>query len=231
MWVLLEVKTYLMYSCCMEYRPNVWFSPGKILVHYFDKEKLVGSKLKTSQEYKIIREAYAVALALLGIQKLQGIEYWMQLVDPKESTPDIRTARLEQDTNMLNVHDIEVVTLEEHSSESVEDFLKRTKLSAKKKYPKNTAILCYIERNLYIKSQKEIVDDLSVTKKENDVWILGQIAFTSNTYQLALVNPSAGPVIHFNLDEERWKPAIHLMMTRRSLKRRIWRTDEKCRPF
>jgi len=75
----------------MNFDPNIWFPSRNILYYYALREKELGDDIKKSK-YKVLREARSVALFLLGVMKLRGRDYWLQLVDPKERTPDIRTA-------------------------------------------------------------------------------------------------------------------------------------------
>lgn len=101
-------------------------SPRNILYHYARKEQELGNELKTGK-YKVIRESRSVALMLLGIMKIQERDYWLQLVNPKEQTPDIRTATKEKrpgKSDWLYTQDVEVVTLNSFSNVDVDDFIK-----------------------------------------------------------------------------------------------------------
>ncbi len=216
----------------MEYRKNIWFSPRKILARYEEKKKELGSKIESSK-FKILNEAKSVAIMLLGIQKIQSREYWLQLVDPKEQTPDIRTAtHLKELSNFpLTYQDVEVVTLEKHSNEDIESFLKRTKLSESKSYQEDTIILCVVNKNIQTKSWKEISKSLGQIKNNVVVYILGRTDPIDPKYQIACVYPSFTHAIKFDVQEEVLKPARDTMQFKRSTKRSEQKSTENFEPF
>ncbi len=217
----------------MEYRRDIWFSPRKILLRYDQKMQEIGEILKTGSQYKIIREARSVALMLLGIEKLQEREYWLQLVDSKlEQTPDIRTATHMVETDRrLAYQDVEVITLESHSKEDVDDFLKKTKLSAKKSYQKSTIILCHIDKNTSTKSWREISSNLSNIGKDYDIYLLGRTDPVALKYQLARVYPKFDGIVIFDALEEAINKARDTMKFIRSTEIKEWKSDVKSEPF
>jgi hypothetical protein len=216
----------------MSYRKDVWFSPRKILLRYAQLEQRVGEEIKTASQYKTIREARAVAIMLLGIQKIQNREYWLQLVDPAEGTPDIRTATLVETDNRLAYQDVEVVTLELHTQEDVDDFLKRTKLSAEKAYQDSTIILCNIDKNVATKAWQKISSALSGTNKKYEVYLLGRTAPAEMKYQLARIYPKLDGVVSFDAMEEAKKKVRDTMRFIRGTKRQEGREEnEKHEPF
>lgn len=190
----------------MDYLTNIWFSPRKILLRYSQLEQDIGKGLKTDSKYKVIREARSVAIMLLGIEKTQNRNYWLKLVNPKEGAPDIQTSTIMTETdNRLAYQDVEVVTLESHSSEDVDDFLKRTKLSAKKAYQEGTIILCHIDNNITTKPWKEISENLSKLNTKYQIYLLGRIDSKKIEYQLARISPSLDNAIIFDATEEAYK--------------------------
>ena len=219
----------------MDYLPNIWFSPRKILLRFAQKEQEVGEKIKTASEYKTIREARIVAIMLLGIEKLYKREYWLRLVDPKESTPDIKTATQVSETdNRLAYQDVEVVTLESHSPEDVDDFLKRTKLSAKKNYEERTIILCEINKNTQTKPWQEISEALAIVDKKYDVYLLGRNDPVAMKYQLARIYPKLDEIIKFDAMEEAYdtnkkvRDTMHFIL---GTQRKEWEEEQNYEPF
>src|SRR5258708_331690 len=74
---------------------NIYFSSAKILGDYFVLSAEEKAQYKP-QDRQTIEEAFQAAIWISGIMKLHQREYWMQLVDPQEKTPDIRTIVLEK---------------------------------------------------------------------------------------------------------------------------------------
>jgi hypothetical protein len=168
---------------------EIWYPPANILYH--GDRKLRGQIDNALR--KQIHEMMSTAIMVVGLNKLHGENYRLQQVDPSEQTPDVRTMRVvpqEGSFNLLEVQEIEVVTLEGHSDESVDDFLKRTKLNSKKAYPSTTTILCHINKNL--KGSKPWLDVHEALKEvgiNNDVFILARMHPTNHQYQLVKVHP------------------------------------------
>lgn len=188
----------------MEFVTNddLWFSPINVLYHYARLESLyVDQNLKITRDLRKAREAYLVAIMLLGIIKSQKREYWMQITKDSEGTPDIRTARflIEKDkTTMLEVQEVEVVELEKHSSDDVVTFLHKTKLSCKKAYPLTTTVLCYISKQTRLPSMKDIYDKLSFLNISNPVIIMGKIHQNRHVYRMCQVNPIIDLLVDFD---------------------------------
>lgn len=189
----------------MLYRPDIWFSPKIVLARYAKKEKELGKAIKKHPDYKQIREARSVAIMLLGMIKKQEVPYWIQMVNPKERTPDIRTMRLLErpgKSDWMEVQDVEVVTLNKFTDEAIDVFLKRTKLSIKKAYPAKTTVLCHIDRNIKTKPWREIHSSLERIKTKNDTFLLGRVDPERQIYQLARIHPSLDMLTTYDAVEE-----------------------------
>lgn len=189
----------------MLYRPDIWFSPRIILSRYARKEKELGKAIKKHPDYKQMREARSVAIMLLGMIKKQGIFYWIQMVNPKERTPDIRTMRLLKrpgKSDWMELEDVEVVTLTEFTDEAIDVFLKRTKLSAKKVYPAKTTVLCHIDRDIKTKPWREIHSLLEKVKAKNDTFFLAKVDPERQIYQLARIHPKLDMLITYDATKE-----------------------------
>ncbi|MGH7196382.1 MAG: hypothetical protein ACREGJ_01290 [Candidatus Saccharimonadales bacterium] len=156
----------------------------------------------SSEMRDAINESRATAIACLGFNKLMDNEFRLQLVDPKQQSPDIRVAyevpapEGSKHDEWLNYWDIEIVTLDEHSPEqNVDDFLKRTKFAATKAYDKETIILCYINKDIvHGKLWKDVNKELAKLTPQNNtthscwrVHILQSLPITWHAYILALI--------------------------------------------
>src|SRR3990167_5812505 len=99
--------------------------------------------------------------------------------------------------------DIEVVTLEGHSSEQPDDFIKKTKFKASKSYDAKTAILCYINKDVRNgKLWRDVSTGLQSLSAPNDIFLLGKAYPNKPIYQIARVNPGFDSVLEFNVMEE-----------------------------
>jgi hypothetical protein len=211
---------------------NIWFSPRKILLRYAQKEQEVGEEIKVSSKYKSIREARAVALLLFGVGKIKNRQYWLQLVGQKEQTPDIRVATYMSEVNSeLRVFDIEVVTLESHSFEDVDTFLKRTKLSTNKYYPESTIFFCNIDKEIQTKPWLEISREIIKAGVKNDLYVIGRTDPDKLKYQLARLNPHFDNIVKFDVMEEAKKDAIDVMRFYRSSKPTVTKEKLIFEPF
>lgn len=177
----------------------------------------------------------SAAVMIIGINKITSENYRLQLVDPQEQTPDVRTMRLIEEndrTNTLDVQEVEVVTLEKNSPENVDTFLKRTKLSGKKAYPKTTIILCHIDKTMQNnKSWYDIHQSLKGVSLSNDVYVLARIDPKKQVYHLVKVHPDL-ELVEFDIREELFsRPKQKVLKMGRGANPAIKPTDEIHIPF
>lgn len=209
----------------------LWYPPVNILYH--GNRKLPGET--DSQKIKQINETMSAAVMVVGINKITGESYYLQTVEPEEQTPDVRTMRIvkkESEPNLLEVQEVEVVTLERNSAEEVDDFLKRTKLSGKKSYPQTTAILCHINKNVEkSKSWHDVFVSLKDIPIPNDVYILARIDPKRQKYHLVKVHPVLEFVEYDVMEELLQQPKQKVMKMRRGSDTAISPTDETHIPF
>ena len=199
----------------MIYDPLVWFNPAYMIHSGIEaKKQLENDGLKiTGDVRKAIEESFCTSVMALGVNSLQNLQLRVQLVDPKEQSPDIRVMHelpmpeSDKFDEKAEYWDVEVVTLGEYSHEQPDDFLKNTKLKATKAYDKETIILCYINKN--VKNSKvwsDVSVELSKLSSQNNVFLLGKAHPTKAIYQIARVNPTFDSILEFNVMEEAKKP-------------------------
>ncbi|HQU08212.1 MAG: hypothetical protein B7X04_04360 [Parcubacteria group bacterium 21-54-25] len=222
----------------MEYRKDIWFSPRWVLACFYRRRGELGKDFQKHLDFKAMKEAWIVSVMMLGMMKRLGRGGWVQLVDQrKEATPDVRTGFLMNgpgESGKFRYQDVEVVTLTSHSTEPVEEFLKRTKLSRKKAYQADTIILCYVDKDLQTKKWTEIQQDLAATNASYDVYLLGRTDKDKHNYQLARVHPGLDQAVRFDIEEEIKKDygfKNTLRLGARSMKPSMTTTDEHYRPF
>ena len=196
----------------MIYDPYVWFTPMYMLkcIHdTYEHYKSSGEKI-SSEMQKALNEAWVTAIACFGFNAQLHNEFRLQLVSPKEQSPDTRVLYqlpvpkdYKYESNGA-YWDIEVVTLDEHSPEKyVDDFLLRTKLASTKSYDHKTIILCFINKKIVGgKVWREVQKELSKIEHKNSVFLLGSPkpppAFK---YVFARVHPSLDSFNEIDLKE------------------------------
>jgi hypothetical protein len=100
---------------------------------------------------KAIGEGRAGAIFALGLADALSAETWMRLVHPREGAPDIRVMYMDntgpKGSNKMNVLEVEVTTYTKDSTDSLGDFLFRTKLDpSKHAYSASTVIVGFVQR-------------------------------------------------------------------------------------
>lgn len=184
----------------------IWYPPLNVAYHFQVLKDRLTDEERQGKDFRKAEEMFAVALMLAGIQKIQDRKYWMQLVGDAEGSPDVRTGAFVPPTTTaaedFSVQDVEVVTYDEHSSDPLVDFLKRTKLSKTSGYDELTTILCHIRRGTRLPPMHELRDELAVAGSKCPVMILGKVSSTEEIYKVVQVNPAIDLISEFDLIKE-----------------------------
>lgn len=182
----------------------IWYAPLNVIFHFKKHEN--SASFKNHKHFKKAEEAFFVATMLVGIMAIQERNYWMQIVGDDEGSPDIRTGNYKNPRGTRNnpwtTQEVEVVTFEDHSNESLLEFLKRTKLSQKKAYDPFTTILCRIKKDVHIPPLKTLVAELMKENYQSPIIILGKTSRDQETYKIAPINPQLDLVMEFDLAKE-----------------------------
>jgi hypothetical protein len=155
---------------------------------------------------KKVEEMWAVAVMLVGIQESEKKQYWMQPVADSEGTPDVRTiTRIERTDDRApdyTYQDVEVVTYTVASStETLPEFLLRTKLAPDKAYDDLTTILIWAKDAVKCPPNAEWLAILKSVRQRTPVMLLGKMHSTDPIYSLVQVHPVCKPIMNFNLPE------------------------------
>jgi hypothetical protein len=184
---------------------KIWFSPVNVIYH-FKKLEIEGKIAPGQKHYKKCCEAFIAAISLVGIIKMLEREFWMQIVDDSEGSPDVRTGCYDKKIrdNDFAIVDVEVVTYDANSSESLVDFLLRTKLSASKGYDNLTTILCHINKITSIPSAEELNKQIIARnpKIKPHVVIIGKTDPVKEIYRMVQIYPDVDLDITFDLMAE-----------------------------
>lgn len=182
----------------------IWFSPLNVIHHGNLLKKTIPKEELKSKKFRKVIEACTVAQMLVGIMVKENKEYWMQLVDDKEETPDIRTIRYadkhRENFDMLEQVDVEVIEYESHTRLSIPEFIVAKKFSKKKSYDENTIILCHIGSGVkgYLPPGDEVKKILGQIKSSCDILFLAGANPTSTILSLYTLRPEPGLLLKYD---------------------------------
>lgn len=139
--------------------PNIYFSPQKAIretLYYLLERK---DEL-SNESIKQVTEMFCAGVFALACTIQDHKERWIKSPHINDNTPDAYIMQLvltkDGENRIIGEHDLEIVTLGEHSDHDVAEFLKRTKLSPKKAYPKDSSILCRLDKDMYLEGWKDL---------------------------------------------------------------------------
>lgn len=186
----------------MKYDENRWFSLRFGVHHLWRLRKTHGDKVITSNEYQKEREAWVVAVTLLGITKITNETWWIQI--PTDDPPDIKAMTLTPDEdknwNYVNYRDVEVMEITKYSKNNIiEEILQKIK---NKYYGSKTGLIVYLRRNENVPNMKLLAEELK-DKVSNiaDIWIVGNTKSDTNDFIVFSIFPDV-QVMNFSADEE-----------------------------
>lgn len=215
----------------------IWYSPLNVIFHFKRIEKELSEIEHKSKKFRKAREAFAVAVMVVGIRSILKKEFWLQLVGDESESPDVRTGTFvlsaRTKSNNFSIQDVEVVEYNDYSRETLIDFLKRTKFSNKKSYDPLTTILCYVRRNMYLPPLQDLYNNLHEEGIRCRVMIVGKTSSEYETYKIAQIYPSVGLIAEFDfvkeLKSKKYKKV--LLLERGMVPKFDYRSDEKHFPF
>lgn len=193
-----------------------WHSPSYVLWSLDQLILKYGEIVGTKREFQKAREARAVALLLLGINKTQGLHYMMQISD--DNSPDIRSIRLVERPNQPTVgeiQDVEVVTFGNYSDGEVADFIINKKLNSKKAYDDKTIILCEVIKRTNLQPYVTMYEKMKSINPLPTIFVLGKISPEQDryVYQICQIWPSIDYLEDIDvLQQVKTYPAPHNLM-------------------
>lgn len=167
-----------------------WYSPNLIIRSIHKLTKIYGSNIEDKREFKLAREMFDAAIALLGAYKLDSDNKYFMQANFQSNSPDVMAAKQTEQSNrriQLDLNQIEIVTMNEYSkTDDILEFLKRTKLSSKKSYTEDTLLLLILNKKIQINREK-IAKKLSKINPKPTIYILGKM--TGNNDNWAIFTP------------------------------------------
>jgi hypothetical protein len=186
----------------------VWFSPLNVIHHADELDRVLPLKQKSTKEFRKVVEARAVAVMLTGLITKTGRQYWMQVVDDKERSPDIKTIcyaeKHSEKFDNAEYQDVEVVEYEKHSAMPLPEFLAQTKFAKEKGYDKDTHILCHLGKDMAfnLPKEEELKNQMKIINSSCPIVFLAPSNQDGTRYKLTQLNPEVRDLIEFNLEEE-----------------------------
>jgi hypothetical protein len=203
-----EQKVYFM-------EDKYWYNPVNV-IYEFEALLQKGVFNKDTKKAKKAKEMYIGAIFTIGLVSKWRKDFWIQMVDDKEESPDVKTiCRHPERQGEMSLQDMEIVTMGKWGDGSITDFLLKTKLSSNKAYDDFTNVVCFIDRELNDISAEEI--NINLLKHHPDkkypVFLLVQTHPTEAIYKLVQIYPVVDMNIDFDLYKECQKityPAVFI---------------------
>jgi len=187
-----------------DYHKHSWFSPYLVIKATNRVAKLYGSNIEFKREFKLVREMFDSAIALLGAYNLHPDNKYIMQPNLQSDSPDVVAVKLTEvkdEPILLEVTQLEIVRMNEYSStDDVVEFLKSTKLSSKKSYDSKTLIVCVISKKIQLNRLK-IADDLQKIKPKPTIYILGKFTDSEDKWAIFCPYPKPTQLVTYSLSE------------------------------
>jgi hypothetical protein len=190
----------------MFYDNHLWYSPGYLIECGEQANKIAAANKQqlSADTVKVINETRTGALFALGLTLRDKRIRYVQPVDPKEGTPDVRIVHQTKSPfksyKWGSYVDVEIVRYEDHSESAIADFLKGTKLTTKKAYQDGTIILCGIDKIIENgQLWEDVATELAPIKNNLDTFLLGRTHPEKWEIAMARIHPSYDSVTRFDV--------------------------------
>jgi hypothetical protein len=170
-------------------RKYPWYSPHLVIRAFGQLINIHGHDVETKREYKLAKEMFESAIALLGSYELDhGNKYFMQ-PNLQSNSPDVMAAKLtesENDPVNLEVTQMELVRMEDHAgTNNVFEFLEKTKFSKKKSYDEKTLIVCIVNKKTQV-NRMQLAQRFRDMNPLSTVYVVGKL---QNSEQWVIFSP------------------------------------------
>jgi hypothetical protein len=135
-----------------------WFTPRFAINTFWDLYKQVGEDALSKDKYKKELEAWITGTALLGVHRIFGTHWWLQI--PKSEPPDITIMDMltDREKTVFRYRPVEVSQITKHTNRTiVEEIKKKLKYMF---YEKETSVIFYLRREANIEDMRLLSDDL-----------------------------------------------------------------------
>ena len=188
-----------------------WYSPHFVIRAMSMLASLYSSNVEDKREFKLAREMFVSAVALLGIYELHNDNKYFLQPNLQSESPDVVAAKNTERNDapvLLEKTNLEIVTMTEHTkTNDVVEFLKETKLSNKKGYDSKTLIVCVVNKKIQINIQK-IADDLKKIKPKSAIYVVGKLHGENDEWTIFSPYPDLVPPVIYSMAQKQLKNII-----------------------
>jgi hypothetical protein len=153
---------------------GLWMNPRFVIARMERTMGTHGTALATTHgRFKREREAWTTGMFGLGLAKLTGHEYWVE-IETLDQTPDTRIRRIDQSSghNVVSTQSCEIVDWEEH----VDDILQVIRQKCARAYPPHYCLLV-LARNGKNPDYEIVVQEIRKMRIPfAELWIIGRLS-------------------------------------------------------
>lgn len=187
-----------------DFQKHPWFSPHLVIRATGRLAKLYGSNIEAKREFKLAREMFQGAVALLGAYELHPDNKYFLQPNLQSDSPDIVAAKQTEVPDSpitLEITQLEIVGMTDYTSTTdVVEFLKQTKLSPKKSYSDKTLIVCVVNKKIQVNRAK-IAEALKQIKPKSTIYILGKLTGYKDKWTIFSPYPDLTKFAIYSLSE------------------------------
>lgn len=175
---------------------DLWLSPNFAIRRFRTGIGKYGWAESLKGRVKKEREACIAAIWALGIQRITGKRYWIEIVT-NDQTPDCRVMYLDQSKGHNNrmIISVEIVEWDLHRDNMLEVIVQK----CARGYPS------YFFLVVFVRNDKEtLVEDIlqkikSMKVPFAEIWIVGRLPISIGSYRLFLAHPEPTKIMDFDV--------------------------------
>lgn len=153
---------------------GLWMNPRFVIARMERTMGTRGTDLVIAHgRFKKEREAWTSGMFALGLAKLTGFEYWVE-IETVEQTPDTRIRRIDQSSghNVVTTQSCEIVDWEEH----VDDILHVIRKKCRRAYPAHYCLLVLARNGKNVDFEIVVQEIKKMQMPFAELWILGRLS-------------------------------------------------------
>jgi hypothetical protein len=177
---------------------DLWLSPNFAIRRFRTVIGKHGWAAALKGRVKKEREACIAAIWALGIQRITGKRYWIEIVT-NDSTPDCRVMFLDQSTghNKRMIMHVEIVEWELHRDSMLEVIEQK----CTRGYPDYFFLVVFV-RNDKITLVEDILQKIrSINVPFAEIWIVGRLPISIGSYKMFKAHPEPTRTVDFDVFE------------------------------
>lgn len=191
----------------IQFDNTLWYSPYILFdwISEVRKQLNIGYTVPKDLD-KLLKELYLFLWFLPGIGIITGKIYYIQLVNPEEQTPDIKTMYEVFDSEgrlrRKEIQNVEIVRYENHAGVKFSDFVINTKFNCRKKsYDSNTIFLFIIDNDISpLIDIREAHNKINATQKQNETYVVQRATVDkkmNDSYNICRISPDFSKTLNY----------------------------------